>query len=113
MHVYRTLVYEAMLIGVSVRSQERFGLGFAYYLQEQGIDVSGMMEGGKMLMSTVLRAQITPAAFYIGLVPAGCHYTRRDDVRRRHLSNVRPRNCLKNWKVDNKRKIEFLEKLDF
>ncbi|MDY0094988.1 MAG: FtsX-like permease family protein [Candidatus Vecturithrix sp.] len=69
-HVYRTLVYEAMLIGVlgSIPGT-LLGLGFAYYLQEQGIDVSGMMEGGKMLMSTVLRAQITPAAFYIGLVP--------------------------------------------
>ncbi len=69
-HVYRTLVYEAILIGVlgSIPGT-LLGLGFAYYLQEQGIDVSGMMEGGKMLMSTVLRAQITPAAFYIGLVP--------------------------------------------
>lgn len=69
-HVYRTLVYEAILIGVlgSIPGT-LLGLGFAYYLQEQGIDASGMMEGGKMLMSTVLRAQITPAAFYIGLVP--------------------------------------------
>ena len=69
-HVYRTLVYEAILIGVlgSIPGT-LLGLGFAYYLQEKGIDVAGMMEGGKMLMSTVLRAQITPAAFYIGLVP--------------------------------------------
>jgi putative ABC transport system permease protein len=69
-HVYRTLVYESFLIGaIGSILGTLVGLGLSYYLQEKGIDVSGMMEGGKMLMSTVLRAQITPAALYIGFVP--------------------------------------------
>ncbi|GAK60769.1 lipoprotein releasing system transmembrane protein [Candidatus Vecturithrix granuli] len=69
-HVYWTLVYESLLIGLIGSIIGTFlGLGLSYYLQEQGIDISGMMEGGKMLMSTVLRAQITPAALYIGFFP--------------------------------------------
>ncbi|MBD3304826.1 FtsX-like permease family protein [candidate division KSB3 bacterium] len=69
-HVYRTLIYEAILIGVigSVLGT-LMGLGISYYLQERGIDISGMMQGGTILMSTVLRARITPAAFYIGFIP--------------------------------------------
>ncbi|MCP4397284.1 MAG: FtsX-like permease family protein [bacterium] len=69
-HVYRTLVYESVLIGIIGSIVGTIiGLGFAYYLQEVGIDVSKMMQGASMLMSTVLRAKITPPAFYIGFVP--------------------------------------------
>ena len=69
-HVYRTLVYESILIGIlgSIIGTV-LGLGASYYLQEVGIDVSTMMQGASMLMSNVLRAKITPPAFYIGFVP--------------------------------------------
>jgi putative ABC transport system permease protein len=69
-HVYRTLIYESILIGIigSVFGT-LLGLGISYYLQEYGIDISGMMQGGSMLISTVLRARITPVAFYIGFIP--------------------------------------------
>ena len=69
-HVYKTLIYESVLIGIigSVLGTI-LGLGASYYLQEIGIDVSTMMQGASMLMSSVLRAKITPPAFYIGFVP--------------------------------------------
>ena len=69
-HVYRTLIYESVLIGIigSV-SGTILGLAISYYLQEKGIDISGMMQGGTMLISTVLRARITPEAYVIGFIP--------------------------------------------
>jgi len=69
-HVYWLLVYEAMLVGVigSIIGTA-LGLGISYYFQEVGFDVSIMLERASMLMSTVMRAQITPSDFFIGFIP--------------------------------------------
>ncbi len=69
-HVYRTLIYESILIGIigSVLGTV-LGVGASYYLQEHGVDITGMMKGGTMLVSMVLRARITPEAFFIGFIP--------------------------------------------
>ncbi len=69
-HVYRTLVYESVLIGTMGSILGTFvGLGISYYLQEVGVDISTMMQGASLLISTVLRAKITPPALYIGFIP--------------------------------------------
>jgi putative ABC transport system permease protein len=68
--VYMSLIYESILTGIiGSIAGTMIGLGFAFYLQETGWDISGMMKGSNMLMSGVLRAKITPTAFYIGFLP--------------------------------------------
>jgi len=44
-------------------------LGLAYWLQNTGIDLSGMTKGASMMLPTVYRTQVTPAAFYVGFLP--------------------------------------------
>lgn len=69
-HIYKSLIYEGILIG-SIGSVigTGVGLGIAYYLQEVGFDVSGMMKNSTLLMPSVLKAEVTPQAFYIGFIP--------------------------------------------
>ena len=69
-HIYRSMIIESILIGiVGSIFGTILGLGFAYLLQEVGIDVSGMMKNSTMMMQSVFRAKITPPAFYIGFIP--------------------------------------------
>jgi len=69
-HIYRTMIYEAILIGiVGSAIGTLIGLGFSYWLQEAGMDIGNMMKNSKMMMPTVFRANITPPAFYIGFIP--------------------------------------------
>ncbi len=69
-HIYRTLIYESVLIGIigSVVGTV-VGLGVAFYLQEKGLDFSGLMQSVSMMMPTVYRARITPSTFFIGFIP--------------------------------------------
>lgn len=69
-HIYKTMIYESVLIGIigSIVGTI-FGLFFAYLLQEIGIDISGMMKNNTLMMQSVFRAKITPPAFYIGFFP--------------------------------------------
>lgn len=68
--IYRSLIMEAVLIGIigSVVGT-LIGLAGAYYLQIVGFDISGYMENSTMLMPSVLRAKVTPAMFFIGFIP--------------------------------------------
>jgi len=69
-HIYRSMIMEALLIGiVGSLLGTLVGLGFAYWLQEVGIDVGDMMKSSKMMMPGVFRANITAPAFYIGFIP--------------------------------------------
>jgi putative ABC transport system permease protein len=69
-HIYKTLIYEGVLIGViGTISGTIFGLFFAYLLQEKGIDISSMMKNSALLMPAKAKAEITSAAFYIGFIP--------------------------------------------
>lgn len=69
-HVYRTLIYESVVIGViGTAIGTAIGLFFALLLQVYGIDISGMMEGAAMMMPTVIKARITPVDYYLGLIP--------------------------------------------
>jgi putative ABC transport system permease protein len=69
-HVYRSMIYESVLIGIiGSFFGTLVGLGFAYYLQAKGINISGMMKGATIMMSGVMRAKITPPAYFIGFLP--------------------------------------------
>lgn len=70
-HIYITLLLEALTIGL-IGSLLGTGLALipAYYLQENGLDISEMMQGNTgVLMSTVMRTRITGTTFWIGLIP--------------------------------------------
>ena len=68
--IYWSMVLEAVLIGVigSVLGTV-IGLGFTYYMQVVGIDISSYLENSSMIMPSVLRAKVTPSLFYIGFIP--------------------------------------------
>ena len=69
-HIYKTTIYEAVLIGlIGSVFGTILGLGGSYYLQVYGLDLGGMMDNIGMMMPTVLRAKVTPSLFYIGFFP--------------------------------------------
>lgn len=69
-HVYRTMIYESVMIGIGgTVIGTLFGMGFAFLLEKYGINISGMMKGGSVLMPTNIRAHITPVDYYIGFFP--------------------------------------------
>jgi putative ABC transport system permease protein len=69
-HIYFTLIAEAIGIGLAgTFLGTTFGIFFAWLLQTYGIDISGLMDGASVMMPSVLRARITPADFYLGLIP--------------------------------------------
>ena len=69
-HLYRMMIAESVMIGcIGSVIGTGLGLAVAYYLQTYGIDISSMMKNASMVMSSVLRARVTPGSFLIGLVP--------------------------------------------
>lgn len=69
-HVYRSMMYESFLVGiVGSVTGTAIGLVISYYLQEVGLDISGMMKESTILIANVMRAKITALAYYIGFVP--------------------------------------------
>ncbi len=69
-HVYSSLIYEAILTGIIGSAVgTALGIGISYYLQEVGLDISGMTQSSTMMMSNVMRARVTLPAFYVGFVP--------------------------------------------
>jgi putative ABC transport system permease protein len=68
--VYRSLLVEAFLVGlVGSAVGTLVGLGFSYYLQEVGLNISGMMPNATVVIDDVLRARIASASAVIGFVP--------------------------------------------
>jgi len=69
-HVYKTMIYESLLIGVlGSFAGIAIGLGVAWYFQTYGINVGSMMKDSTMMMPAVMRAHITPETWYIGFIP--------------------------------------------
>jgi putative ABC transport system permease protein len=69
-HIFKTTIYEAIIIGfIGSVVGTALGLGAAYYLQENGIDFSSIMENVTMMFSPVFRAVVSPDLFYIGFFP--------------------------------------------
>ncbi len=69
-HIYKTMIYEAILIGIiGTIIGSIIGLAATYYLQEVGLDFSSMTKNVTMMLPPVYKAKITPELFYIGFFP--------------------------------------------
>jgi putative ABC transport system permease protein len=69
-HIYRTLITESFLIGMAGSMfGSAIGLALSYLLQEKGLDFSNIMQNSTLLIPGVMRARITPEAWYIGFIP--------------------------------------------
>ena len=69
-HVFRTLIYESVIIGIAGSVAGTLtGLFFAWLIQKYGIDISGLMKGSSLMMPSVIKARITPADYYLGFIP--------------------------------------------
>lgn len=69
-HVYRTLIYESIIIGIigSVVGSV-LGLGLAYILQTKGINIGNLMKNATLMLPNIIRANITPPAYFVGFIP--------------------------------------------
>jgi putative ABC transport system permease protein len=69
-HVYRTMIYESLIIGImgSVAGVI-VGMLLALYLQTHGIDIGKMMQNATIMMPTVFHARITSETWFIGFIP--------------------------------------------
>jgi putative ABC transport system permease protein len=69
-HIYKTTVYEAVLVGL-IGSLIGTGMGLAasYYMQTYGFDISAIMKNVGMMLPSVYKAKVTPDLFYIGFFP--------------------------------------------
>ena len=69
-HIYRTTIYEAILIGIiGSFVGTLLGLALSYRLQTHGWDFSELTGNIGMMMPSVFRAQVTPSMFFIGFIP--------------------------------------------
>lgn len=68
--VYRAMIIESLMIGfLGSLVGTLAGVAISYYLQEQGINIASMMKNASMMLSDVMRAQVTPTSYVIGFVP--------------------------------------------
>jgi putative ABC transport system permease protein len=69
-HIYRSMIAESLMVGFfgSVLGTA-IGVAISYYLQVHGIDISSMLKNASMMISDVMKAQVTPVRFFIGFIP--------------------------------------------
>ncbi len=69
-HVYRTLILESVMIGIfgSILGTLA-GTGVAYLLQVYGLDMGFLFKNSSLMISNVIRAQVTFGSFIIGFAP--------------------------------------------
>lgn len=69
-HVYRTLIYESIMVGIigSIIGTI-LGLSVAWYFQKYGLDLGDTMKGSSVMLPNVFKAHITPVDYYIGFFP--------------------------------------------
>jgi putative ABC transport system permease protein len=69
-HVYRSLVFESVMIGIAGSILGTvFGLILSWLMQKYGLNVGEAMKGSSVMIPTVLKARITPTDYYIGFLP--------------------------------------------
>ena len=69
-HVYRTLLLEALMVGlVGSIAGTLVGLGIAFWFEKVGLNISGLMRNSSMMISGVLRTRVTSPCFYVGFIP--------------------------------------------
>jgi putative ABC transport system permease protein len=68
--IYRSMIFESICIGIigSVLGTA-LGLAISYWMQYMGIDFSSMMQKSTIVISYVMRAQVTTTSYYIGFLP--------------------------------------------
>ena len=68
--IYRSMIFESICIGIigSVLGTA-LGLAISYWMQYVGIDFSSMMQKSTIVISYVMRAQVTTTSYYIGFLP--------------------------------------------
>ena len=69
-HIYKTLLMEAVFVGIigSILGAI-LGISLTLFLQYHGINVSGMVQGGSMIMPNIFRSKFSPDLLYIGFIP--------------------------------------------
>jgi len=69
-HIYRSLLWEAVMIGcIGSLAGTAAGVALVYALNVKGFDMSGYMQNATILMPSVIRPAITPVVYYIGFIP--------------------------------------------
>lgn len=69
-HVYRTLVYESIFVGIAgTVLGTAIALAISYPIQNHGIDFSSFMKNTSMLIPAVFRTRISALSFYVGFFP--------------------------------------------
>jgi putative ABC transport system permease protein len=69
-HIYKTTIYEAIIIGIiGSLIGTGLGLGAAYYMQNYGLDISSISNNIGMMLPSVYKAEVSPGLFYIGFFP--------------------------------------------
>ena len=69
-HVYRTLIYESLVVGITGSIAGTFiGLLLAWYLQSHGVDLGAIMKNASIMMPEVFKARITFQTWVIGFFP--------------------------------------------
>lgn len=69
-HVYASLIVESLIIGgIGSIIGTTIGLILALYLQVHGIDIGAMAKNSSMMISNVMRAEISRITFIIGFIP--------------------------------------------
>ena len=68
--IYRSMIFESICIGlVGSALGTILGLVVAYWMQYAGLDFSSIMQKSTILISSVVRARVTPTSYYIGFLP--------------------------------------------
>ena len=68
--IIRWLIYESLVVGiVGSAIGTALGMSICYYLKVVGLDISSMVQGSTIMMSPILRAEVTPEGFFIGFIP--------------------------------------------
>jgi putative ABC transport system permease protein len=69
-HIYRSLLLESLFIGaIGSCAGTLLGLALSLYLREHGIDYGSAIDNLSMMVSSVIRSEITPRMYYIGFIP--------------------------------------------
>ncbi len=69
-HLYFSLLGEAVVIGlIGSVIGTALGLAVSYYLQAYGINAEAFTRTSEMMMTNVIRAQVTPVSYVIGFIP--------------------------------------------
>ncbi|UCH11511.1 MAG: ABC transporter permease [Fidelibacterota bacterium] len=69
-HVYRTTMGEAVVMGiVGSFIGTVVAVPLIWYLQEVGLDYTGLFEDMTFVVSNIIRARLTPDCYYLGFIP--------------------------------------------